>query len=421
MSILLDYVFNVSSIIPTPAASASFLKKVLVVVKPVATASNTIHTCTTSSQIAALTNNLDAVQLLNAGMSSVYVLDVDDLDIATIVDANPNMFYTILISSDFNKGEITDPGTAAVAAYLKVQDILYTAKTAGVAGNDITIKYVGGNTAGAATVSVASKAIEVSIETNVTTAATIASAIASYSAANALVACSVDVGDETDSQAAFTPAVNLAHGADAIPSTEPTDFGTFDGVVGIATEVANDAKTYAAIANVVGFYSVTANKAKNLFYAFGKLLSNELNWNNQQYITMPYNDLITELGDAEDLFDSKASFVINDSQYGNKLGLLACGGKAIVAPYIIKNLEIDLQSAALTYISGNQPQYTKREAALLENALKDVIQQYVDLNWIEQGTIAVELIEDNFVANGSINVAEPKALWRVFAEIRQTL
>lgn len=202
---------------------------------------------------------------------------------------------------------------------------------------------------------------------------------------------------------------------------DAADFGAFKGVIGMAST--DDAKntTRAAIANRSAWHSTSTNKAKNMFYAFGKLLSNSLNWRNQQYITMPYADDVATLGDAEALFDDKVNFVISDTEFGNRLALFCAGGKAIVAPYILKNLQIDMQSSALSYISGNQPAYTLKQAALLEDELQKVVQGYIDDEEVEAGTVEVTLEEDNFVASGDINVAEPKALWRIFAEMRQTL
>lgn len=202
---------------------------------------------------------------------------------------------------------------------------------------------------------------------------------------------------------------------------DAADFGAFEGVVGMAST--DDAKnaTRAAIKNRVAFHSSSTNKAKNMFYAFGKLLSNSLNWRNQQYIAMPYADDVATLGEANALFDDKVSFVISDSEFGNRLALFAVGGKAIVAPYVLKNLRVDMQSAALSYISGNQPNYTKKQAALLEDELDKVIKQYIADEWIEEGDAQVDLEESNFVASGDIVVTEPKALWRIFGEMRQTV
>jgi hypothetical protein len=158
-----------------------------------------------------------------------------------------------------------------------------------------------------------------------------------------------------------------------------------------------------------------------MMYAFGKLLSNSLDWKNQQYVSMPVGGEVTVKGDAESLFDDKVSFVASDDEYGHKLSLFAVGGKAIVAPYITRNLEVDMQSATLAFISGNQPQYTKKAAAQLESDLNDVIKLYISRGWIETGVVTVELEEENFVASGYINISEPSALWRVYANMEQTL
>lgn len=198
------------------------------------------------------------------------------------------------------------------------------------------------------------------------------------------------------------------------------DFGQFKGVIGVSSVDDAFLSTQAAITNRAAFKTTAANDAKNMVFAFGKMLSNALNWRNQQYIQMPFADDVDTLGEANAFFDDKVSFVISDSEYGNRLALFAVGGKAVISPYVIKNLQIDMQSAALSFISGNQPQYTKKNAALLEDELQKVVASYVDRQWIETGAVEVALIEDNFTASGAIVVEEPKALWRIFAELRQT-
>jgi hypothetical protein len=35
--------------------------------------------------------------------------------------------------------------------------------------------------------------------------------------------------------------------------------------------------------------------------------------------------------------------------------------------------------------------------------------------------ISVRLLQDNFVANAEIDIAEPKALWRIFGQMQSTL
>lgn len=199
------------------------------------------------------------------------------------------------------------------------------------------------------------------------------------------------------------------------------DFGAFGGVIGVSSDDTVFLKAQAAIKNRVGFYSSVENKGENMFAAFGKMLSNQLNWRNQQYTSMPKDDGVNLLGQAEALFEDKISFVMNDSEFGLKLSLFAAGGKAIVAPYITRNLQIDLQSKALIYISGNQPAYTVKQAALLEDSLYSVIDQYVERQWIEEGIVEIKLEQNNFIASGYINITEPKALWRIFGEMSQTL
>ncbi len=308
MKILLDYLFPISAITPTAQASTAFLKQVLIVVKPKSgVTSGTAALATTMPGVAALTDNTEAQQLFNAGMSRVYVLAKSDLDLDTILDAASD-YFTILISSDFNDADIT-----------------------------------------------------------------------------------------------------------------AADFGTFKGVIGVSGTDDTFLATQAAIENRVAFHTTAGNKAKNMFYAFGSLLSNSLSWNNQQYITMPYADDIDTLGEANNLFDSKISFVISDSEYGNRLGLFTAGGKAITAPYILKNLRIDMQSKALQYISANQPSYTRTQAALLEDELDKVLKLYINDGEIESGDVQVDLEQDNFVASGRILTTEPKALWRIFGEMRQTV
>lgn len=308
--ILLDYFFPITAIEPTPAASTGFLKQVAAVVKKKSGGTApAYHAITSSSQIATYTDNVDVAQLFAAGMNKVHLFVMDDLDLADMMETYKGEFYTLLISSDFNKAE-----------------------------------------------------------------------------------------------------------------KDAADYGEFDGVVGWASATEADAAEFAAEANHVGFLGHATNKSKSMFYAFGKLLSNALGWKNQQYITMPFDDGVDNLGDAETMFDDKVSFVMSDDEFGKRLALFAVGGKAIVAPYIKKNLMIDLQSTALTYVSGNQPAYTKVQAALLEDELMKKIQTaYIDTKLIESATVEVTLVQDNFVANGNINIAEPKALWRIFGEMQQTL
>jgi hypothetical protein len=425
---LLDYVFKVSAVTPTPEASTGFLKQACVVCKPKSgVEAGSITSCVSQAAIAALTDNVEAQQLLNAGLSKVYILLSNDLNIADEL-VGVNDFYTVLISSDFDDENVNAYATedVTITSYANLVD----------AGNDeITIgETVFVAQAGAATLGQATFQAATS---NEATATSLAAQINAHATAGELVTAEAtgavvsitynEYGAEGNEFALAysdegTATIGATVGAATLSGgTSVLDTGTFDGVVGLYNQDFDECATNAAVEKQCGFYGNATNKAKNMMFAFGKLLSNSLNWVNQQYISMPLGDGIASLGESETLFDDKVSFVITDDEFSHRLALFAAGAKAIVAPYITRNLEINLQSDALSFISGNTPAYTKKYATLLENELKDTIQDYIDRGWIEDGTVSILLENDNFVASGYINITEPNALWRVFAEMRQTL
>lgn len=412
MNILLDYFFPITSISPTQAASTAFLKQVCVVALPKSGQEGNvgnIYECTTMTEVAARTDNTEAQQLFNAGMSKVNILLANDLYLESFLEGHESDFYTVLISSDFNDAAVT----ASAAALTINGDLTFTAVETGSPGNLITITFANSATAGAETCVVTDTDIVIGIQGGVSTATQIKAKYDATAAAVALATCAIVSGQDAASQAAASEAP-LA-GGDGLFA------GAFTGVIGLSSTDDAFLATHAAIENRCAFHTTSGNKAKNMFYAFGKMLSNALSWGNQQFITMPFADDVDTLGEANSLFDDKISFVIDDSEFGKRLGLFACGAKAITAPYIKRNLEIDIQSSALSYVSGNQPSYSKTHAALLEDELQKVMQSYIDDLLIEDGTVEVLLEEDNFVATGNMNIAEPKALWRIFGEIRQTL
>jgi hypothetical protein len=430
MNILLDYVFPIAAIEPTPEASTAFLKQACLVVSPkVGVTPGVITVCTTMSAVAALTDNTEAQQLFNAGMNKVYILPVDDLNLEEALDGSQD-FYTLIISSDFDASDMEvsqATGTVTIADYANL--IVTTPDTLDIGGTVFTAQ-VGAAVPGEATFQAAAD--------NELTALNLCNQINAHPVASELVFAEV-----LDDVVTLTALDDNAWAGNDIPITYVGNAttgltlgglaggnlaggaglfaGSFDGVIGSSSEDDEYLKDQAAIANRVAFHTTVINKAKNMAYAFGKILSNPVNWTNQQYITMPFADDVDTLGEANLLFDDRISFVLEDDQYGERLALFAAGGKAIIAPYIEKNLQIDMQSAALSYISGNQPQYTLKQAALLEDELQKVIASYIDRQWITAGTVEVKLEQDNFVASGYINISEPSAMWRIFGEIRQTL
>lgn len=302
MDVLLNYAFQVTLATPAISPTTSFLKKVLCIAKPSDAQPQTIVECSTVSEIEALTDNVDIKELLDAGMSSVYVLPSADLDLADVINESLGDFYTVLVSSDYDTTELA-----------------------------------------------------------------------------------------------------------------AKDFGNFSGVVGYSFTDQTAAKTFGATKNNAAFYGIASNKAKNMFYAFGKLLSGTA-WGSRQYSDMPYDDEVSELGDAKSLFDDRIGFVLTSDTYGKKLAMFTCDTRAIVAPYIIQEITLLLQVAAVNYIATNEPDYTEKEAALLEDSLQKIIDAYIDENkTVESGDISISIpsTADNFEVAGSINIAEPRALWRV--------
>ncbi len=432
MKILLDYFFPITSIEPTQAASTAFLKQACLVVSPL---DGDVETgvpveCSSLAEVAVLTANTEATQLFAGGMSKVFILPMDDLNLATALVGFETEFYTIIISSDFDDDNITvsaATGVITVSSYANL-----------VSGTDDSVTIAGTVFTAQEGVATAGTATFRAHGSNSATAASLVNQINAHATVSELVTASHEDGVVT-----LTANETGLSGNDITLTYTDNDtnvgivlsglvggklsggdglfLGEFEGVVGVSSTDDTWLTTQAAIANRAAFHTTSSNKAKNMCYAFGSMLSNSLNWRNQQYITMPFADDVATLGDANALFDDKVSFVISDDEFSNRLALFACGGKAIVAPYIIRNFQVDLQSKALSYISGNQPAYTKKQAALLEDELLKVVQLYIDRQWIEAGTVEIKLEEANFVASGYINVSEPKAMWRIFGEMRQTL
>lgn len=411
MKILLDYVFPITVITPTPQASTGFLKAVVLVCNPKSGQDGnvgTIYDCTTMTQVAARTDNVEAQQLFNAGLSVVKILLSDDLDLSDAMLTYKGDFFTVLVSSDF-----TDVDVLGVKASLVKSNLTFIATAYGAAGDNISVAFITGGSAGSEVVTVVGNAISVSMASGTSTASQLKTALDNNAAAAALISTVVASGQGGTAQTAFALA-HLATGVDAMAT------GTFDGVTGVSSTSEAFCAAQVTIANRCAFF--TANGAKNMCFAFGSLLANPSNWLNQQYITMPFDDGVDELGDANQMFDDKVSFVLHDDEFGNKLALFSAQAQAIVAPYILKNLRIDLQSRALQWISANQPTYTVKEASLLETRLQeDVIQGYIDDNEIESGTVTITVTPgSNFTATGNISVPQPKALWRVLGQMTET-
>lgn len=436
MKFLLDYFFKITAINPTPAASTAFLKQVLVVVAPkIGVTPGEITLCTSKAAVALLTDNADADALFDAGMSRVYVLPMDDLDLS---DIDFTDVFTVLISSDFDKDDVNATqaqGVFTVSSYANL--ISGTADVVTVAGVAFTAQ-AGAVTPGDATFRASTD--------NDTTAASLAAQINAHATTSALVVASVVGAAVTvkaknagsagnDIAASYTDNdVNVGGAwtglsAGKLSGGDGLFLGDFEGVTGVSSDDTSFLADQAAIENRCAFFVKSANGAKNMFYAFGKLLSNSLDWKNQQYISMPLSDDVADLGSAEALYDDKISFVISDDEFSERLALFVAGGKPIATPYIQRNLEIDLQSKALQYVSANQPGYTLKHAALIEDELQKVVDGdgqpngdpgYVGRGWVVSGEVSVTLEQDDFVASARINYLPSGALWRIEGQITQS-
>ncbi len=434
--ILLDYVFPITVITPTPAASTAFLKQVCLVVKPKSGQEGNVgqfYECTSMTSVSARTDNTNAQQFFNAGMSKVYILLADDLDLTVpLSSGDAQDFYTVFISDDFDKDDVIMAQAQGAATITSYANLVSGTPDSITVGATVFTAQSGSVTPGAATFQAATS--------NNSTATSLAAQINAHAVAGALVVAEANsaivtikaklsgnagndiavVYTDNDTNVGITlsglTAGKLSGGAGM-------ELGTFSGVVGVSENDIDFLEDQAAIANRVAFYISDTNGAKNSAYAFGKILSNPSNWLNQQYITMPFDDGIDERGEAESLFEKRISFVLKDDEFGIVLAFFVASGKAITAPYITKNIRVDIQSRGLQWITANQPDYTLKNAALLETRLQeDVLNaKYIDTQLITAGEVEITLVQDNFVANGDINISEPKALWRVFSEMRQTL
>ncbi len=190
--------------------------------------------------------------------------------------------------------------------------------------------------------------------------------------------------------------------------------GGFKGVVAANFVSQAEAKTFAAKANHCAYNG----DIRNMFYAFGKLLSDNT-WNDQQAITLPVSDGVTTSALAESKFNDRVSFGLDSEQYGTRLAFLVAGGQAIRAPYVIEEIKINLQSEWLRYASVNKPNYTIVDAKLVQQDLQTrVMDQYINDGQIDYGTVTVDLAKDEFEASSQIDMQRPRAWWRIKATIQ---
>ena len=160
------------------------------------------------------------------------------------------------------------------------------------------------------------------------------------------------------------------------------------------------------------------------FFAFGSFLSGTY-WRDMQYLEAAKGSddwtAAETLGEANTLFDDGVSFWIKDDEYGTRLGFFGCGSNAIAYPYIKEEINREIQSGGLKYLTVNQALKTSTERVRLEDYLNSIIKPYelAPYSYLDPDKDnEIKLFDSNerYVMNGQMftNVAEP--LWRVKIE-----
>lgn len=429
--LLLDYAFPIQAIENLAQPSTAYLNRVCVVAKPKTGQEanvGTIYQCLSMIDVAVRTNNTNAQQLFNAGLTQVYILLANDLDLATFF-ATENRFFTTLISDDFDKDDITAnqaQGVFTVSDYthftqsgidtITINGVVLTAQTGAVVAGEATFQAATSNNATAS--SIASQINAHATLKNIVIATLVDNVITvkakeGGSAGNLITAIYTNNGGTAGG--AWTGVVSgKLSGGDGL------FLGTWNGVVGVSSDDVAFLEAQAVISKRTAFFGNATNGAKSMFFAFGKLLSSAT-WKNQQYVEMPVNDGIDTIAEALNLYNSRISFVLNSIQYNNRLAFFANNRKAIVAPYLSELFQIMMQGWGVGYIALNQPAYTILQASLLEDYLAgEADKTFVQTNLIESVNVQISLVENNFTASGSLQIAEPKALWRVNSVLTET-
>jgi hypothetical protein len=421
--LLLDYAFPIEAIQPLAEPSKAYLNRVCVVAKPKSGQESnvgTIFQCLSMAEVGVRTDNTNAQQLFNAGLTQCYVLLANNLDLATYL-ATAKTFFTVLISDDFDKDAITisqADGIATISAFaalvagtadtLTVGEIVFTAQATSAVLGEATFQSA---TSNEATASSLATQINAHNGTKNLVIATAVGAVLTIKAKNAgssgnNIVLAYNSNGSVGLVLSGITAGKLDGGAGLF-------LGTWNGVVGVSSDNIAFLEAQAMITKRTAFFGSTTNGAKSMFYAFGKLLAGAT-WRNQQYVEMPVNDGIDTIAEALNLYNARISFVLNSDQYQNRLAFFANNRKAIVAPYLSELFQLMMQGWGVGYIALNQPAYTITQASLLEDYLAgEADKTFVQTNLIENISVKISLVENNFTASGILQIAEPKALWRL--------
>lgn len=135
---------------------------------------------------------ISSITDLAPGSYKINILEPSRLNmvVAGLVPITPGAVLSVAAvdKSSVTISAISDSG---VKGSKVLQDITYTARVSGSAGNAITVAYTAGGTAGAEVVTVTGNAISVQIETAVSTATQVLAAINASAAAMLLVSAAI--------------------------------------------------------------------------------------------------------------------------------------------------------------------------------------------------------------------------------------
>lgn len=151
-----------------------------------------------------------------------------------------------------------------VASSKVIQDLTYTAKAVGTAGDSITVAYLAGGTAGAESVSVTGTAISVTIESGVSTADQVKAAVDAKTEAAALVSVAVSGTGGTAQVAAV--AANLTGGVDenVFPTTDTITMAAHGYATGLKVRLTTTGTLPAGVSLATDYWviKVDANTIK---------------------------------------------------------------------------------------------------------------------------------------------------------------
>lgn len=170
----------------TAAVAASLqVYGLTVVAKTAGTGGNSIRLQFAEGSDAVSVNSNDITVTFTSGATAASVaaqLNANE-DAAALVTAYGSSANTLRVAMNPSLTALAG-GAAAVAASVEVQDLTFSADTAGTSGNGATVTYTTGATAGAEVVSVNSDDISIQIENGVSTATQVKAAFDASEAAN---------------------------------------------------------------------------------------------------------------------------------------------------------------------------------------------------------------------------------------------